>query len=120
MTDEAGIHPPKGLEIDPVKQRRLLKWLTNLYLVFPKTQTFSATINPTLVSANSESTQTFTVAGLTTKDIITVNKPSRTAGLDIVQAWVSAADTVSITFQNTTGSGIDSGSETYLIMSTRL
>lgn len=118
--NEKGIAPPKGLEIDPIKAPFFLKWLNNLYAVFPKTQTFSTTIDPTLVSANSESTQTFTVAGLSTSDILTVNKPSRTTGLDIVQAWASAVDTVSITYQNTTGSGINAGSETYLILATRL
>ena len=114
------LEPPKGLEIDPILQQHFLKWLNNLWLSIPKTQTFSAAIDPASVSANSESTQTFTVNGLTTSDIVTVNKPSRTAGLDIVQVWVSAANTLSITYQNTTGSPIDAGSETYLILATRL
>ena len=116
---ELGIHPPKNLNLDPIEYKELLRWLTDLRQVFPRTRTYSATINPTLVSANSESTQTFTVAGLTMSDIITVNKPSKTAGLSILDCFATV-DTVSITFRNFTGAGIDPGSETYLIHATRL
>lgn len=114
---ERGLEPPKGLELE--QQPHLQKWLTNLWSVFPKTRTFSATLNPTLVSANSESTETFTVTGLTAMDIVTVIKPTKTAGLSILDCFATT-DTLSITFRNFTGAGIDPGSETYLIKATRL
>lgn len=114
---EKGLEPPKGLELDD--RPHLQKWLTNLWSVFPKTQTYSVTIDPASVSANSESTQTFTVAGLTTSDIITINKPTKTAGLSVLDGF-STVDTVSITFRNYTGSPIDPPSEIYLIKATRL
>lgn len=95
------------------------KWLGRLRNSFPKVQTFSEAINPASVAANSEAVEVFTVAGLTTSDIVTVNKPSNTAGLDIVQCWVSATDSLSIKFRNHTGSPIDAGSEIYLISAVR-
>ena len=111
------LEPPKGLELKETP--KLEKWLTNLWSVFPRTRTYSATINPVSVSANSEYTQTFTVTGLTASDIITLNKPTKTAGLSILD-WFATVDTVSITFRNYTGSTIDPPSETYLIQATRL
>lgn len=116
---ELGIYPPKNLDLDPSEYKHLLKWLRDLREVFPRIRTYSVTIDPTLVSANSESTQTFTVAGLTGSDIITVNKPTKTAGLSILDCFATV-DTVSITFRNFTGAGINPASETYLIQAVRL
>lgn len=95
------------------------RWLAHLVDVVPYTQTFQQSLDVASVPANSESVQTFSVAGLTTDDIVMVNKPSSTAGLDLVQAWVSAKDTLSLKFRNATGSAIDPGSETYLIVTIR-
>lgn len=114
---EKGIAPPNGLGLD--ESGAFLKWLRILQLSYPKTRTAKQTLDPSSVAANSESTQTFTVEGLTTMDIVTVNKPSDTAGLSISQAWVSAADTLSIKFRNHTGSPIDPASEDYLIAAIR-
>lgn len=117
--NELGIHPVKSLDLDPIKYRHLLKWLSDLRQVFPRTRTYTETLNPTSVSANTTDEQTFTVAGLTTNDIVKVSKPSHTTGLGIVNARCSATDTLAITFMNCTGSPIDSGSEDYLIEATR-
>lgn len=95
------------------------KWLGRVWANFPKVQTFTATLNPTSVSANTIAEQTFTVSGLTTSDIVTVNKPTLTAGIGIVGARVSAANTLAITFINNTGSPVDPGSEAYLIVAIR-
>lgn len=86
---------------------------------FPKVQTFSVDLDPGSVAANTAATETLTANGVTTADIVTVNKPSDTPGLVIEQAWVSAANTVSIRLYNRTGSPIDAGSETYLIQAVR-
>ena len=55
------------------------------------------------------------MTGLKVGDFVAVNKPSNSAGLGIVNARVSAADTFALTFMNATGSGIDPAAETYLI-----
>lgn len=77
------------------------------------------TLNPSSVSANSESAQTFTVSGLKTADIIQVEKPSHTSNLSVMQARVSADDTLQIVFRNFSGSPIDPPSEDYRIVIVR-
>ena len=77
---------------------------------------FTATINPVSVAANTSAEQTFTVNGLRTTDHVTVNKPSLTAGLGIAGCRVSAADTLAITYINTTASAIDPAGEDYSVV----
>lgn len=86
---------------------------------FARVRTYTATLDPTNVGANTTSEQTFTVTGLATTDIVTVNKPTHDAGLGIVNARVPAKDTLALTFMNTTGSGIDPPSEDYTIVAVR-
>lgn len=86
---------------------------------FPFTQTFTISINPASVGANTTSEQTFSVMGLKTTDIVTVNKPTHTIGFGIVGCRVSATDTLAITFANITAAPIDAPVENYLITSTR-
>lgn len=119
---EKGIQPPDQAELNLFEQNfiQLGRWFRLLYNAFPKVQTISAMIDVASVSANTESVQTFTVAGLTTSDVVIVNKPSNSAGLDLVQAWVSATSTLSLKFRNNTGSTINPDSETYRIVATRL
>lgn len=83
----------------------------NLYGVY----IISTTINPASVSAATSAEQTFTVTGLRLNDQVVVTKPTATAGLGIVNARVSAADTLAITFMNATAGAIDAASETYTI-----
>lgn len=101
---------------DPI---RLANWLNRIVELLPFVQTFAVDFDPASVSANSESVQTIAIAGVTTEDILVVNKPTNTAGLDLVHAWVSAADTVSVKFRNHTGSPINPGTETYSILAVR-
>ena len=75
----------------------------------------SASLDVASVAANVSAEQTFTVAGLAVGDLVFVLKPSLTAGLGIVNARVSAADTLAITFMNTTAGALDPAAETYLI-----
>lgn len=71
-------------------------------------------MNPASVGANTAAEQTFTLNGLRTTDIILcVVKPTLTAGLDVGNTRVSAANTVAITFQNSTSSPIDPPAENY-------
>lgn len=73
--------------------------------------------SPVAVTANTTSTQTFTVTGLTTTDMVIVTKPTEQTGLAIVGARVSSANTLSITFANVTGASITpTAAETYRIL----
>lgn len=77
------------------------------------------TLNPAAVAANTTAEETFTVATLTTSDRVFVSKPSLTAGVGIVNARVSATDTLAITFVNATGGSVNPPSETYSILVVR-
>jgi hypothetical protein len=75
-----------------------------------------ATLSPSAVSANTTAEQTFTVTGLQVGDVVNVNKPTAQAGLGIVGARVSAANTLAITFSNNTaGSITPTASEVYVV-----
>ena len=80
---------------------------------------YTPTIDPASVNANTTAEQTFTVTGLTTADKVIVNKPTNTAGLGIVNARASAADTLAITFGNFTAAPIDAASEVYSVIAIR-
>lgn len=81
---------------------------------------YSATIDPASVGAATSAEQTFTVTGLAVGDVIlSVNKPTATAGVGIVNARVSAANTLALTFMNATAGAVDPASETYLIVAMR-
>lgn len=67
------------------------------------------------VAAATTAEQTFTLRGLKLNDFVSVMKPSLNAGLGIVNARVSAADTIAIKFVNATLGAIDPASETYLV-----
>lgn len=96
------------------------RWVTRVFTNYPKVQTVDVTINPTSVSANDTSEQTFTVSGLEVQDRVIVNKPTHTAGLVIGNARVSASNTLAITFGNLTGVAIDPPSEIYRVSAIRL
>jgi len=96
------------------------QWYDVLLLNVNRTQEYLPTLNPASVAANSENTETFTVEGLTINDVVVVNKPTKTAGLSILDAVVTATDTISITFRNFTGAPIDPGAAIYRIIATRL
>lgn len=97
----------------------LEKWLRRVRDVFPYVQTAEVTIDVAAVGANTTAEQAFTVTGLAMTDIVVVNKPAHSTGLGIVNARVSAPDTIAITFMNCTAAPIDPGAQTYLITSIR-
>lgn len=80
---------------------------------------YTPTIDPASVASFTTAEQTFTVAGLTTADKVIINKPTNTTGLGIVNARVSAADTLAITFGNFTAIAIDAASEVYSVIAVR-
>lgn len=119
---EPGIQPPTQNLLSLLRSaisRELSEWISILSARIPKVQTYNVDLDPASVSANSESTETLTCNGVTTSDAVFVNKPTDSAGIIVGQAWVSAANTVSVKFYNVTGSPIDPGSETYLVVAVR-
>lgn len=76
---------------------------------------YSQTLTPVSVAANTTAEQTFTVTGLVAGSPVWVNKPSPQNGLGIAGVRVSAANTLAITFSNSSSSAITPTSETYLI-----
>lgn len=82
-------------------------------------QILQVAIDVTSKSANTSAEQDVTVTGVKVGDMVFVSKPSASAGLVIGNARVKAADTISITFGNLTGSPIDPSSETYTLLVVR-
>lgn len=81
-------------------------------------------ISPTLtfeeVSANTTEEQTATVNGLQVGDCVYVSKPTHQAGIGIVGARVSAANTLAVTWMNTTAGGITpTAAEVYTVLVSR-
>lgn len=77
---------------------------------------FTLTISPAAVAANTSAEQTFTLDGLLETDFVAVSKPTAQAGLGIVGARVSAANTLAITFGNFTAASITpTAAETYQV-----
>lgn len=77
----------------------------------------------TLAQVNTITTseQTVTVPGLDVGDFVAVVKPTHQAGLGVVNARVSAKNTLAITFVNPTAAGITpTASEIYLVLHARL
>lgn len=82
---------------------------------------YTPSINPASVAAATCAEQTFTVAGLTTADKVIVNGPANVAstGIGIVNARVSAADTLALTFVNPTAGALDAAAGTYSVIAIR-
>ena len=81
---------------------------------------YSVSLNPASVAANTVAEQTFTVTGLQVGDtVISINKPTTSAGLGISGMRVSAANTLAVAFNNNTAGAIDAGAETYKIVVAR-
>lgn len=85
-----------------------------------KQAVISVALSPAEVAANTSAEQTFTVNGLAVGDHVAINKPTAQAGLGIVGARVSAANTLAITFGNFTGAGITpTAGEKYAVLVSR-
>ncbi len=91
-------------------------WCENVADFFPRIRSYEQSLDVASVAANSTAEQSFTVTGVSVDDmIIGINKPSYTADLAIINARVSAKNTIAITFENSSGSAIDPAAETYSI-----
>lgn len=72
-----------------------------------------ATVDLGSVAANTSELETATLPGVKPGDIVVPIKPTLNAGLAVIQAYVSAADTIQLTVMNTTAGAIDAASQTY-------
>lgn len=88
---------------------------TDLSLV----KAYATTINPASIAAATSAEQTFTVTGLAVGDLPVVIKPTATPGAGIVNARVSAANTLALTFMNATAAAVDPASEVYTVLAFR-
>jgi len=79
------------------------------------------TLTPVSVAANTTAAQSFTVPGLLPGDFVDVNlqNADQLAGIGIVNARVSAADTLRIQFSNSTGGALVPTAGVYGINVTR-
>ena len=85
-----------------------------------KQSVISVTLSPVAIVLNTTAEQTFTVNGLLPGDFVSCNKPTAQAGLGIVGCRVSAANTLAITFLNTTATAITpTAAQVYLILVAR-
>ena len=85
-----------------------------------KQSVISVTLSPVAIVLNTTAEQTFTVNGLLPGDFVSCNKPTAQAGLGIVGCRVSAANTLAITFLNTTASSITpTAAQVYKILVSR-
>jgi hypothetical protein len=79
---------------------------------------FTATLSPTAVAANSTLEQIFPVTGIRAGDLVGVAKPSLQAGLDIVGMRAVASNSLGITFCNVGGTSITpTAAEGYSVIS---
>lgn len=118
-----GVQPPTPQLLQALQRALGMEAATLVSLLterLGRAQKFAVELAPSAVSAGGESTQTFTVKGLSAADVVVVNKPSRQAGLNVAQAWASADNTLSLTFANTGGASVTPTKETYRIFAFRL
>lgn len=74
------------------------------------------TLNPSNITANSISTETFTVTGVVQDTSYKVDALSLEAGLFILGAVPTAANTLAISIWNTTNADINPASQTFRII----
>jgi hypothetical protein len=74
------------------------------------------TISPGAISANSSQDVTVTMPGLAASDVIlSVSYLTLAAGVDIGNARATAANTMKVTFQNSTASPVTPATATYTV-----
>lgn len=132
---EKGVSPPPRLDGPAVAEMETIggkglrqmarylvaldQWFRSLREAFAHVRVYEQSLDLGSTPANSTASHTFTVSGLSTADIVFVNKPSYTAGLAVVGARVSAKDTLVLTTINSTAGAINPAAETYRIVAVR-
>lgn len=72
----------------------------------------SATIDPASIAAGGTGSVTVTCEGASTDDVAVTSIPALEDGLVVARVYVSAADTVTIEFENHTAGAVDAASQT--------
>lgn len=94
-------------------------WFSQVFQsLFGWTRTFTGTLSKTWgsIPAHDEATQTVTVVGVRSGDVVTVSPATKTVGVVDNIGVVTAVDTVTVYAQNTTGGAIVPGAKTYRII----
>lgn len=79
-----------------------------------------ATLTPVSVAGATTAAQTFTIPGLQLLDLITINlNGAQTAGIGIVNAFVSAANVLTVVFSNSTAGALTPAAGLYLLTADR-
>jgi len=84
-----------------------------------KIMVYTPSLTPSSVAAATTDEQTFTVTGLATTDKVIVNGPAPTAGTGIVNARVSATNTLAIAFANVTAGALTPAAGKYTVIAIR-
>lgn len=85
-----------------------------------KAVVYTPTLTPTVsVAANKTATEAFTVTGLTTADTVTVNGPTPTTDVVMGMCRVTAADTLEISWHNSSGGPATPATGIYRVMAWR-
>lgn len=69
--------------------------------------------NPASIAAGAEGTAVLTITGADTGDLVFVTARALLAGLVVVEATVTAADTVSVKLLNTGGGALDDAASSF-------
>lgn len=94
-----------------------MDWLDELRSYIIDIRDVNVALSPVAISANTTTEQTFTVTDLKFGDsVISITKPSLTAGVGVLQARVSADNTLAIQYINVTTGSITPIQETYSII----
>lgn len=81
---------------------------------------YSAAVDPASIALDAVANTAVAVTGVATTDrIIAIPPVDLEAGLVMQSAWVSAANTVTVRLQNTTGAAIDGASKTWTFLAFR-
>lgn len=83
-------------------------------------QMYFAALNGATTAASTTVEVTTAVAGLLVSSSVIVNKPTYTPGIAVVNARVSAANTLAVTYANFTTSSITIPAETYTVANVQL
>lgn len=94
-------------------------WFSALFLcIFGWRKSYTTTLSKTwgLIAAHAEDSQTVTVTGAQAGDLVLVQPATKTAGIVDNLGVVTAANTVTVYAQNTTGAGVTPGAKTYRLV----
>lgn len=94
-------------------------WFAKLLESVPKMTPYTFTLDPGNILAHATNMESVTLTGLSTQDIIVVNKPAYISGV-IIEGVCSVANRLDITFANITALAINPGSATYSCYAFRL